>query len=338
LSSLSQRPAAPTIHQVETRLVKLCLFTDSVPDLTLEQTLDLAAMNQIDSVEIATGGQSSTGHIQMEELLESGFARARFARTLSSRGIRLAALNCSAWPMHPVRGQKDIEFIKDSIRLAGLLEIDKLVTMSGCPGDSAHGRAVNWIWFPWPDEGLELLEQQWEQAAQVWQDLAELAREHGVRRIAFELHPLHLVYNVPSLIRLRDAVGDEIGANLDPSHLFWQQMDPVRVVRALGPAVHHVHLKDTQLFDEQLALNGVLDPRRWDDPSQRSWVFRAAGEGNGQAFWSDFLHALREIGYDEELSIENEDPFLPGDSGVTRAAEFIRPLLPDLGESKPERA
>ncbi len=309
--------------------MKLCLFTDSVPELTLEQALDLAALNQIDSVEIATGGQSSASHIQLDELLESGFARARFARTLASRGIRLAALNCSAWPMHPVHGRQDIEFIKDSIRLAGLLEIDRIVTMSGCPGDSPHGRAVNWIWFPWPDEGLELLERQWDEAIQVWQDLAELAREHGVRRIAFELHPLHLVYNVASLTRLRDAVGAEIGANLDPSHLFWQQMDPVRVVHALGPAVHHVHLKDTQLFEDQLALNGVLDPHPWGDPSQRSWVFRAVGEGNPEAFWRAFLSALHEIGYDEELSIENEDPFLPGEAGVTRAAEFIAPLLSD---------
>lgn len=318
--------------------MELCLFTDSVPELTLEETLDLAARTGIESVELATGGQSSAPHLDLKELLESGSARDRLAGTLADRGIRLAALNCSAWPMHPVHGQQDIAFLRDSIRLASALQVDKLVTMSGCPGDSPQGRAVNWIWFPWPEEALELLERQWEQAVEVWLDLTELARTAGVRRIAFELHPLHLVYNVPTLLRLRTAVGPEIGANLDPSHLFWQTMDPVRVIQALGPAVHHVHLKDTELFEDQVALSGVLDPRPWEDPAQRSWVFRAVGEGHPDSFWTAFLRALQDIGYDEELSIENEDPFLPGAAGVIRAAEFMAPLLSGLSQVTPDLA
>lgn len=307
--------------------MRLCLFSDSVPDLTFEQTLDLAVECQIESVELAAGGQSSASHMDLDELLRSGEARRRFARALSTRELRLAALNCSAWPMHPVRGEQDVRFIKDTIRLAAELEVAKIVTMSGCPGDSPHGRTFNWIWFPWPEEMLDILDGQWDEAVEVWQDLAGFALAHGVNRIAFELHPLHLVYNVPTLMRLRDAVGPCIGANMDPSHLFWQRMDPLRVVHALGPAVHHVHLKDTEVFDGQVALNGVLDPRPMTAPSERSWVFRTVGEANSEAFWSDFLDALREIGYEEELSIENEDPFLPGASGVRRAAEFITPLM-----------
>jgi sugar phosphate isomerase/epimerase len=312
--------------------MKLCLDTDSVPGLSLEQTLGLAARSQIESVEIATGGQSSAPHMRLGELLQSAAARARFADMLASYGIRLAALNCSAWPMHPIRGAEDTRLIKDTIRLAAEMGVDKIVTMSGCPGDSPQARTFNWIWFPWPEETQEILEHQWEEALELWQELADFAREHGVSRIAFELHPLHLVYNVPTLMRLRDEVGPAIGANLDPSHLFWQQMDPVRVVRTLGSAVHHVHLKDTELFDDQLALNGVLDQAAWEDPSRRSWVFRAVGEGNPPAFWSAFLDALQEVGYVDELSIENEDPFLPGEAGVTRAVEFITPLMAALSQ------
>jgi sugar phosphate isomerase/epimerase len=317
--------------------VKLCLETDSVPALTLEQTLDLAARNQIESVEIATGGQSSAPHLRLDELLQSSAARARFAETLASHGVRLAALNCSAWPMHPIRGDEDVRLIKDTITLAAELGVDKIVTMSGCPGDSPQGRTFNWIWFPWPEETQAILEHQWEQALELWRELADFASAHGVNRIAFELHPLHLVYNVPTLMRLRDEVGPAIGANLDPSHMFWQQMDPVRSIRALGSAVHHVHLKDTQLFDDQLALNGVLDSRPWGDSSSRSWVFRTIGEGNPPAFWSAFLSALQEVGYDDELSIENEDPFLPGESGVTRAVEFITPLMAGLPQPDPKQ-
>ena len=132
--------------------MNLCLLTDSVPELTLEEALDLAVSLEIESVEIATGGQSSAPHMRLDELLGSADARAAFARAIASRGLRLAALNCSAWPMHPIRGRAEARFIEDSIRLAEELEVDKIVTMSGCPGDSPQARTINWIWFPWPPE------------------------------------------------------------------------------------------------------------------------------------------------------------------------------------------
>lgn len=310
--------------------MKLSLLTDSVPELSFADALDLAAGLGIESVEIASGGQSSAPHMRLDELLGSPVARAVFAEAISSRGLRLDAINCSAWPLHPIRGPEEASFIRDSIRLAGELGVDKIVTMSGCPGDSPQATTFNWIWFPWPPETRSIRERQWEQALALWQDLADFARAHGVSRIAFELHPLHLVYNVPTLMELRDAVGPTIGANLDPSHLFWQQMDPVRVIHALGPALFHVHLKDTQLLDEELAINGVLDPRPWEEPTRRSWVFRTVGEGTSPTGWADFLKALQAIGYDGELSIENEDPFLPGESGVRRAVEFMTSLMPGL--------
>ena len=307
--------------------LKLGLLTDSVAELSYEDALDLAAGLGIESVEIASGGQSSAPHLRLDELLASTVARAAFANAITSRGLRLAAINCSAWPLHPVRGPAEARFIENSIRLAGELGVEKVVTMSGCPGDSPESRTFNWIWFPWPPETQSIRERQWEQAIELWRGLAEFARAHGVSQIAFELHPLHLVYNVSTLLMLRDAVGPAIGATLDPSHLFWQQMDPVRVIKALGPALFHVHLKDTQLMDDELALNGVLDPRPWDEPTSRSWVFRTVGEGRPAAVWSPFLSALEEIGYDGELSIENEDPFLPGESGVRRAVEFMTSLM-----------
>jgi sugar phosphate isomerase/epimerase len=306
--------------------VNLCLNTDSLADLSLEDALDFAASLGIASVELAAGGQSPAPHLPLAELLADAGQRLKFAGALASRDMRLAAINCSAWPLHPVHGAAQEAVIRDSIRLAGELGVDKIVTMSGCPGDSPHARAVNWIWFPWPPDMQALREEQWEQAIEAWRGLAGFALEHGVKRIALELHPLQLVYNVPTLLRLRDAVGPVIGANVDPSHLFWQQMDAVRVVGALGPAVHHVHLKDTELYDDELALTGVLDPRPWDDPAHRSWVFRTIGEGHPASFWGAFARALDEIGYDDVLSIENEDPLLPGTDGVRRAVDFARSL------------
>jgi sugar phosphate isomerase/epimerase len=264
--------------------------------------------------------------MRIAELLADPAKRSAFADAIASRGMRLATINCSAWPMHPVHGAEHLDLIRDSIRLASELEIDKIVTMSGCPGESPQARGINWVWCPWPQEMVEMRDEQWELAIETWRDLTDFALAHGVQRIALELLPLHMVYNVPTLLALRDAVGPVIGANVDPSHMFWQQMDPLRVVTALGPAVHHVHLKDLELFDDELALSGVLDGRPWDDPSHRSWIFRTIGKGHPASFWRSFLDALRDVGYDEDLSIEHEDPLLPGRAGVSEAARFLASL------------
>jgi sugar phosphate isomerase/epimerase len=303
------------------------MYTDSVKAQPFDSALDLAARVGATAIEIATGGQSSGQHMDVDRLLADPAARASFAEAFTSRGLRIAALNCSAWPLHPVHGEQHVELIRKTIRLAGELGVSKLVTMSGSPGDGPRSTAVNFIWYPWPDDSMALLDRQWTAALELWQGLAAEALAHGVDRLAFELHPLHLVYNVPTLRRMRDAVGPIIGANLDPSHLFWQGMDPLAVIRSLGPAIHHVHLKDTGIDPDQVAIAGVLDQRSFDVPAERAWVFRAVGSVRGPEFWSAFIDALEEAGYDDALSIENEDVSLTPQEGVEQAAAFMRTLL-----------
>ncbi len=307
--------------------MELGLYTDSVKHLSFEGALDLAAEIGARGIEIAVGGQSSAPHLRIHDLLSDAARRKAFADAFSSRGLRIAALNCSAWPLHPVLGEEHTELIRATIRLASELEVSKIVTMSGNPGDGPHGSTVNWIWYPWPPDAVALLERQCQEAIPLWRDLGAYALVNGVERIAFELHPLHLVYNVPTLQRMREAVGPVIGANVDPSHMFWQQMNPVAVIAALGPAVHHVHLKDTQLVPDQVAIAGVLDQRPFADPTQRAWVFRTVGRAHDRAFWTAFIGALRTARYDDVLSIENEDRSQPPEEGVREAAAFITPLL-----------
>jgi len=307
--------------------MQLGMYTDSVKHLSFEAALDLAAEIGATGIEIATGGQSSAPHANLDELLADAGARKRFADAFASRGLRIAALNCSAWPLHPVYGERHVEIIRKTIRLASELGVRKIVTMSGNPGDGAGSTAVNFTWYPWPDDSVALLDRQWDAAIELWADLGPYALAHGVERLAFELHPLHLVYNVPTLRRMRDAVGPVIGANVDPSHLFWQQMDPLAVIADLGPAVYHVHLKDTEIVPDQVALAGVLDQRPFDDPAHRGWVFRAVGSVRDAAYWSSFIAALRAVGYDDVLAIENEDVSLPPEQAVANTAAFVRPLL-----------
>ena len=305
----------------------LCLYTDSVKDLSFEAALDLAAAIGCRSIEIAGGGQSSAPHLRLDELLGDRGKRLAFAGAFASRGLRIAALNCSAWPLHPVEGPRQEAIIRDTIRLAGELGVDTVVSMSGTPGDGPGATTVDWVFYPWPEDAMALLARQWDVAIPFWQEMTAHAEANGVRRIAFELHPLHLVFNVPTLRRMRDAVGPIIGANMDPSHLFWQQMDPLAVIRALGPAIHHVHLKDTGIQPEQVALAGVLDTTPFEDARERAWVFRTVGRVHDRAWWSSFIATLRSVGYDGPLSIENEDPYQPAVEGVTEAAAFILPLI-----------
>lgn len=307
--------------------MELGLYTDSVGHLGLAEVLDLAAAIGVKGIEIAAGGQSPAPHMRVFELLEDARARSRFQDAFQRRDLRIAALNCSAWPLHPLAGERHLEIIRATIRLAELLAVRKIVTMSGTPGDGRDASTINWVWYPWPPEMVELRERQWATAIPFWRDLAGYARERGIDSIAFELHPLHLVYNVPTLLRMREAVGPIIGANVDPSHMFWQQMDPIAVIGALGPAVQHVHLKDTQLVTEQVALAGVLDGRPFEDPAQRAWIFRTIGRGHDVGFWVRFVAALRAAGYDDVLSIENEDVTQPPVDGVTEAAALMLPLL-----------
>jgi sugar phosphate isomerase/epimerase len=308
--------------------VEIGLYTDSLSRLPFEEMLDVAADAGVTAIEIATGGQSSAPHLRVDDLLASGPARSHFLEAFASRGLHIAALNCSAWPMHPVVGPAHSELIDKTFRLAGELGVSRVVSMSGCPGDGAAATTVNWTWYPWPDDAVALGRRAWDEGVAFWSGKARAAEAAGVTRIAFELHPLHLVYNVPTALAFRAAVGDMIGVNLDPSHLFWQQMDPIAAVRALGGAVSHVHMKDTEIDPEQVGLAGVLDNRPFETPAERAWVFRTVGRIHSPAFWQSFVNALSEAGYDGPLSIEQEDPYASPEEGVREAAAFIvRELL-----------
>jgi sugar phosphate isomerase/epimerase len=307
--------------------VDIGLYTDSLSGLSFERALDVAAEAGVRSIEIATGGQSSAPHLRVDELLGSAPRLAEFRAAFERRGLRIAALNCSAWPMHPVLGDAHSALIDKTFRLASDLGVEKVVSMSGCPGDGRGATTIDWVWYPWPDDAVELRRRNWDAAVEFWRGKVEIAGRYGVARIAFELHPLHVVYNVPTLRAFRAAVGDRIGANMDPSHLFWQRMDPLAAVRALGDAVFHVHMKDTEIDEGQVGLAGVLDDRSFDTPAERAWVFRTVGRARPRSYWASFVEALREVGYDDSLSIEQEDPYSSQEDGVREAAAFIADLL-----------
>jgi sugar phosphate isomerase/epimerase len=314
-------------------MMELGLYTDSLAHLDRPAVLDIAVRIGATAIEIATGGQSSAPHLDRADLLGSAAARSRLLGELASRGLHLAALNCSAWLLHPRTGDRQRTIVEETFRLAGLLGVDTVVTMSGCPGDGPAASTVNWPTYPWPDELVALRRRQWDDVVRLWSDLVEVASDTGVR-IALELHPLQAVFNVPTLLELRAAVGDTVGANLDPSHLFWQQMDPLAVIRALGPAIHHVHLKDTALVPDEVAVAGVLDVRSFEDPAHRAWNFRTVGHGHDVGYWTSFVTELHAVGYDRSLSIEHEDRSDDPVVGVTESAATAAEALSAAGAAR----
>jgi sugar phosphate isomerase/epimerase len=304
--------------------VKIGLFLALYSDLPLEEALDAAVAAGCEAVEIAS--RAGSRHCRPAELLADADARAAFAAAVSNRGLEISALSCHGNPIHPqgdVAEAADRDF-RDTVRLAADLGLPTVVTFSGCPGESEHSLHPSWITCSWPTEFPEVLEWQWEKRVlPYWAEASAFARDHGIR-VAIEPHPGFVVYNTASMLRLRGAVGETVGVNFDPSHLFWQGMDPLACVPALAGAIFHVHAKDTAFDPANLALNGVLEPLPSDRPADRSWSFRSVGEGHPAPFWRELAIALEAGGYDGALSIEHEDPLLSREDGLAVAVSTLR--------------
>lgn len=306
--------------------MKIGLNTDSVGQLSLEQTLDLAAELGLDYVEFATGNWSSAPHLDLEEMLASKEARDRLQRQLAERNLQISALTCSGNPLDPgPAGPKHQEVTDRTLELAGLLGVNRIVIMSGLPGGPGDAHP-NWVVVGWPPEAGALLEWQWtEQVIPYWRDLVQRSRQVGDIRFCLELHAQQVVFNVPTLYRLRDAVGERVGANLDPSHLMWMGADPIASVLALGDAIYHVHAKDTRL-EPNVATRTVLETISLFDPdrSRRAWNYVTLGDGHDETFWRSFCEQLRAGGYDDVLSIEHEDTATTPVEGVRTSVNLLR--------------
>ena len=318
--------------------MKIALVSDSLAHLPLPAMLDAAKAAGVEGLEIATGNWSSAPHIDLAGLLKSAGARRDFLEEFSRRGLELVALNCSGNPLHPVDGARQTAITRDTISLAGELGLTKVVMMSGLPGGGPDDRCPNWIVSSWPPETQGILAWQWqERLLPFWQDLVVHARGAGVTRLALELHGNHLVYNVPTLLRLREAVGDTVGANLDPSHLMWMGADPIAAIDALGAAIYHVHAKDTFVNAPRAAVVSRLENGSLTDISARAWSYITLGYGHDEAWWRAFCYRLRMVGYDGWLSIEHEDVLMSRLEGVERSVTLLRNVAPvDLGDFVPQ--
>ena len=308
--------------------MKVGVFTPLLSQLPLPAVLDKLKTLNIHIVELGTGNYPGDAHCKLN-MLDDPASLAEFQRVLADHGAVISALSCHGNPLHPdpARARHDEAISRKTILLAEKLGIPVVVDFSGCPGDSPSAKFPNWVTCPWPPDYLEILEWQWnEVVAPYWIQHAKFAADHGVK-IAIEMHPGFVVYSPETMLKLRSIAGPSIGCNFDPSHLFWQNIDPIAAIRVLGDAIFHVHAKDTQFYPANLPLTGVLDTKPYTDERNRGWIFRTCGYGHGAEWWKEFVSTLRMFGYDYVLSIEHEDSLLSAEEGLAKAADFLNDLV-----------
>ena len=300
------------------------LVTDSLGQLSFDELLKTAVDLGINSLEFACGNWSQAPHLKIDQLLTDKQARDTFQNKLSDHGLNISALNCSGNQLAPGQhGEAHDGVVRKTLEL---LDIDRIVMMSGLPA-APGDQHPNWITTAWPAEVAEILRYQWEDVAiPYWQALVKVAKSHGITRICIEQHGHQLVYNTASLIRLREAVGTIIGVNFDPSHMMWMGGEPLRAIRPLAEAIYHVHAKDTRIDPHNSEVNTLIETNANDQVQARSWNYVTLGYGHSENWWRDFISLLREVGYDDVLSIEHEDLSMTPIRGVQKSVDFLNSI------------
>jgi sugar phosphate isomerase/epimerase len=325
--------------------VKLGAYTAVLHDRPIAEALDVLRDLGLESAEINSGGFLPAPHLPIAEIRASLAAREDYLGLFDAAGITLTALNCNGNPLHPDPqvGDGHGQDVRDAIELAALLGVRRVVTMSGLPGSGPGARLPSWTVLPWDSAQLDARDHQWNEVAlPYWRDIQARAADADVK-VCIEMHPHNVVYNPATMLRLAEGIGaTHVGAELDPSHLFWQGIDPVAAVQALGDLVYNAAAKDTRI-NAAAAVNGVLDDRhgrvrpdepgavslggrytlsRW--PEDSSWDFVAVGRGHDVAFWRRFLAALEAVDPDMAVNIEHEDAELDQIEGLRQAASTLR--------------
>ncbi len=311
--------------------MKIGLFIALFGDKSLDDALDTCVAEGIQSVEIGCGAYPGAAHLDVPKLLESKADRDALLKKIESRGLMLSALSCHGNPLHPVKSiaEDHHNAFVNGVKLASMLGVPVVNGFSGCPGDAPGSKNPNWVTCAWPDEFRDILEYQWNDVVfPYWKEQAAFLKSQNVK-FAIEMHPGFVCYSNDTLLKLRNGVGADgewIGANFDPSHLWWQGIDPIAAVRQLAQegALYHVHAKDTKINDYTASLNGNLDAKSYGDINGRSWVFRSVGYGHGVEWWKQFCSELRMGGYDYVLSIEHEDGLMSPMEGLRKALDVLK--------------
>lgn len=310
--------------------MELSVMSPVLQSMSLDESLAYLHSLGVDSMEIGAGGYPGKAHLDPKDYLGKPEKIQQLKDLLKKHEMKICAVACHGNPVHPnkeIARQFHNEFV-DAMAIAVELGVDTVIGFSGCPGDCEDSKNPNWVTCAWPPEYQEILDWQWNEVLiPYWKETAALAQKMGIKKIAFEMHPGFCVYNPATLLKLREAVGPIIGANLDPSHLFWQGIDPCAAIRELEGAIYHFHAKDTKIDPYNCARNGVLDTGNYGDILKRSWVFRTVGYGHDRQMWNDIISTLKATGYEGPISIEHEDGLMSPKEGLEKAVALLKEAI-----------
>ena len=311
--------------------MKLGVFTVLFNDISFEEMLDGVKASGLHAVEIGTGGYPGNAHCDLDALLESEEKRNEYRSKIEEHNLIISAFSCHGNPISPneALAKDSHETLIKTIKLASLLNVPVVNCFSGTAGDHEGAKYPNWPVTAWPNEYGDVLKWQWEEKLiPYWKEIGQYAQENNVK-IGLELHGGFLVHTPYTLLKLRGATCDAIGANLDPSHLWWQGIDPVAAIKILGKAnaIHHFHAKDTYIDQDNVNMYGLTDMQPYGEVQTRAWTFRSVGCGHGLTEWNEMMSALRIYNYDYVVSIEHEDPIMSIDEGFERAVTNLKSVL-----------
>jgi sugar phosphate isomerase/epimerase len=312
--------------------MKLAAFTVLYKDKPLSEVLDIFKSKGLGFAEVGSGGFVGKEHCNPAELLKDPSAREKFQDLFLSRDMKISSLSCHGNPVHP---QKQLALgyhqdIKESIDLAALLGVEKIVTFSGCPGDCEDSLYPNWPASPFPEDLQSVEAWQWEKKLiPYWKEMGKYAEDKGVK-VAMEMHGGYSVHSPATAIRMRKETGcSALGANLDPSHLWWQGIDPAQAARYLAreDCLYYFHAKDAAIDSNYVSYYGVADMQSFSNAFGRAWQFRTVGFGHDLKVWADLFSTMRSIGYDDIISIEHEDSYMSVEEGLDKALANLRQVL-----------
>jgi sugar phosphate isomerase/epimerase len=311
--------------------VRIGVFDDGLGHLGRQDALAWCAARGLEAIEMGVGGWGQGHHLDLDALLREASERDRLLGELADHGLTLSCVNAAGNPLHPDRtvGDDHAARLRGAVELAALLGVDRVVAMSGspgAPGGSSLGIFASWALNP---DFEELAAWQREHAvAPFWRELSAWAAEAAPDVVVcLELHPGCFAYSPATFLDLRAATGPNIGVNLDPSHFWWQGIDPVEAIGALAGHIGFAHAKDTLVHEDRVRRLGVFDVRTPIDPSTAPWTFAAVGRGHDDAAWAAIVDALRRAGHDGDLSIEHEDPTMESEAGIEASLDTVRRVV-----------
>jgi sugar phosphate isomerase/epimerase len=311
-------------------MMKTGLVTDILGCMSFEEMLDTCVENGVESLELGCGNWSKAPHVNLDLLLDSSVQREKFLDAIKSRGLEIAALNCSGNQLEPTEeGEAHKEVVEKTFQLAGFLGVETVVMMSGCPSGGPNDVTPNWLTHPILPSHFRTLDWQWNEVAfPYWEKAVKVAKEYGVKKIAIENLGCNLVHNPETLFKLKNEVGDMVGMNFDPSHLFWMGGDPILAARELGDAIYHVHAKDVRIERGINDINGLIDVKPMESFQTRSWNYVALGYGHDVSYWKEFFTVIKMTGYQGPVVLEMEDLTMDPLTGVKKSMDVLKEALP----------